>query len=711
MEKLKKVIMFLIVCFALMIVLSLAEDVSASESLLPAAQDNLSVSLRSTSELTSTENGYMRVYYTGKKIGIEYYDNDFNITGKKSIEMELNIWGGFYAGSDAYYIVEGQNNTDENDMAEVVRIIKYDMNWNRIGAASITGNTQLYGGEVRYPFDCGCVEMTEYNKTLYIVTGHEGYVDPNYNQGHQGFLMIAVDENTMTGSIVDCDLWHSFAQYIDCRDSNMYVLEQSEGSRYTKLSEYNMNNSAVMSIPVLKYGGISDSAWAIPCYASVDGMALSSDNVLCIGTSIDQSAYESINSNVPHNIYITVTPMSNFSEDATTVKWLTDFKGDGKCFYGVNITKVSDNRFIVLWEENAEQTASIDDGLSSSILHYVFIDGNGDKISEEFTAAAPISDCHPIIKDSKIVYYASNSNMVDFYTIDAQTGQFNKKIYRIAGENAVWECNDGVLTISGIGAINGNAESKTRIPRSSTASGIISYSSDNAWKYIRADVKKIVIKTGITSIPEREFAYFNNLSEVEIEPGLISIGKEAFYSCESLKKITIPASVTSIGEDILWTGYYSIVSNRHIVNASIYTLDNSYAAKYAREKGITCNGVNLLNNKNNNEDYSVNWENSKGKTNVVKKATLLKLTSPKAKKIKVKWKKISNVKGYEIQYARNAKFTKGMKKLTVKKKATSKTISKLVRHKKYYVRVRAFYNSDGKRYYGDWSKTRSIKCK
>lgn len=93
---------------------------------------------------------------------------------------------------------------------------------------SITGNSNLFGGEVRYPFDYGCVEMTECNGKLFVVTGHQGYVDPMYKQGHQGFLMISVDENTMTGQIVKSDLWHSFAQYIVEKNSNLYVLEQSE---------------------------------------------------------------------------------------------------------------------------------------------------------------------------------------------------------------------------------------------------------------------------------------------------------------------------------------------------------------------------------------------------------------------------------------------------------------------------------------------------
>lgn len=584
----KRLSVLLAVC---LFILSMALPVYAAETpnnVIPTAQDNLQIGLRSSSELVVTSDGYMRVFYDGEKIVIEYYDDNFNIQSKKTLAMELSTWGGFYAGSDAYYLIEGQNNTNENDTAEVIRVIKYDTNWNKIGTAKITSNPDLFGGEVRYPFNNGCVEMTEYNGTLYIVTGHQGYVDPLYNQGHQGFLMIAVDTASMTGKIVDCDLWHSFAQYIAEKDSYLYVLEQSEGSRYTKLSRYNAENiNQSTSIPVLEYGGSHTSAWAIACYASVDGMALSSDNVLCLGTSIDQAKYDTITSDDEHNIYLTVTPISNFAESATTVKWLTNYSGGGKSFLGTKITRINDNRFMVSWEEfETSQTASVDDGLSGSILHYIFIDGKGNKVSEEFTAPAPISDCQPVVKGSKIVYYASNGNMVDFYSIDSESGSFSKKVYRVAGENATWELSDGVLTISGIGAISVDTEAHYRYPVSSTRNWFSYSSNDNAWKPIRNNVKKIVTEEGITDIPDNEFVYFSNLTEVEIQSGLKSIGKKAFYNNQALSKITIPDTVTSIGEDFLWTGYYSIFDDSHIVRATIYGYKDSYAETYANENNI-----------------------------------------------------------------------------------------------------------------------------
>lgn len=561
----------------------------AADNLLPTAVDNLSIGLKRTSDFVATGDGYMRVYYNGARIGVEYYDDDFVIKSKRFVEMELSMWGGFYAGSDGYYyVVEGQPNLEERDTAEVIRVIKYNSSWMKVGTAVITGNTEIFGGEVRCPFDVGCVEMAEYKGMLYIVTGHEGYVDPAVNRGHQGFLMIAVNKETMTGKIVVSDLWHSFAQYIACKDSNLYVLEQSEGSRCTTLTKYDAESLESTTMPVLEYGGSRDSVWAIDCYASVNGMAISSDNVLGIGTSIDQSKYDNVTSDTAHNIYLTVTPLSNFTEEATTVKWITNYSGGGKSFLGVKITRVNDNRFMISWEEyGTGGMASTDDSLSASILHYVFVDGNGDKISREFTEATPISDCQPIVKNSNVVYYASNANMVNFYSIDANTGKTNKKSYRTAGENATWDFHNGILTISGTGEISVDAAANFRYPVSSAGGGYVSYGSDNAWKAIRDHVKKIVIKKGITGISENAFMYFDKLEEVEIEEGVTSIGKQAFSRCSSLEKITIPESVTNIGEDILWTGYYWMSDESHVTYATICAKNDSCAIDYARKNRIS----------------------------------------------------------------------------------------------------------------------------
>ncbi len=571
------------------------ESVSTADtSIYPKGYDDLSASLRHWTELVATDTGYMRLVCIDeeKTLYIEYYDDSFNILSEKTITYDLEYWGGFHAGSDAYYVVTGQSNTAESYETEVIRVEKYDKNWNKLGTASITGD-EMFGGDVRYPFDYGCVDVTELNGKLYIATGHEGYVDPAYNQGHQGMLVVEVDEATMTGEIILADFWHSFAQYIETDGTDLYLYELSEGSRGTTLKKFNTGvldywgDIETTSTYVLEYGGVRDSAWAIACYASVDDMTLSANNVLGLGTSIDQSTYDSVTSDTAHNIYLTITPKNDISQEATTVKWMTDYTGEGKAFYNTKLVKINDNRFMLMWEEyETSQAITGTDILSSSILHYVFIDENGNLQSEEMTAAAPLSNCEPIVKGSNVVLCASNGICVGFYTIDTTTGAFNKKIYNVAGESAGWKIEDNTLVVYGTGSVGYTEEYSYRYPRSSCKRSY-SYSSHNPWNVLSEQFDKIVVEGTITTIVANAFENLDNVIEIELKSGVTTIGDEAFAFCGSLDKVKIPDSVTSIGVDIVWTGGYWISDDSHVNYATIYTTPGAYAAQYAQENEIS----------------------------------------------------------------------------------------------------------------------------
>ena len=94
-----------------------------------------------------------------------------------------------------------------------------------------------------------------------------------------------------------------------------------------------------------------------------------------------------------------------------------------------------------------------------------------------------------------------------------------------------------------------------------------------------------------------------------------------------------------------------------------------------------------------------------------------KSVSPKkvkaAKKaISVEWKKVSGVKGYQVQVATDKKFKKNKKTVTIKKQKTTKTtVKKLKAKKKYYVRMRTYKIVNGKKVYSAWSKIKTVKTK
>ena len=89
------------------------------------------------------------------------------------------------------------------------------------------------------------------------------------------------------------------------------------------------------------------------------------------------------------------------------------------------------------------------------------------------------------------------------------------------------------------------------------------------------------------------------------------------------------------------------------------------------------------------------------------KAKTPTLTNIATRKLKVSYGATSGVKGYQIQYATNSKFTGSKTKTT---SSRSYTITSLTKGKRYYVRVRGYKtDSTGNKVYGSWSTVKNIK--
>ena len=85
---------------------------------------------------------------------------------------------------------------------------------------------------------------------------------------------------------------------------------------------------------------------------------------------------------------------------------------------------------------------------------------------------------------------------------------------------------------------------------------------------------------------------------------------------------------------------------------------------------------------------------------------LKNVVSKKPGWLKVTFRKLKGADGYEVQIARNAKFTKDVQ--TVDRAKTYKTFKKLKQGRKYYVRVRGYTQTSMETLYGKWSKKQSV---
>ena len=93
------------------------------------------------------------------------------------------------------------------------------------------------------------------------------------------------------------------------------------------------------------------------------------------------------------------------------------------------------------------------------------------------------------------------------------------------------------------------------------------------------------------------------------------------------------------------------------------------------------------------------------------KPSRVKLKSVKViskKVIRVKWKKVKKAKGYQIRISKNKKFTKA-RIINVNKNVCTKKVKKLNANTKYCVKVRAFVKVNGRKVFGKWSKTLSVR--
>lgn len=97
-------------------------------------------------------------------------------------------------------------------------------------------------------------------------------------------------------------------------------------------------------------------------------------------------------------------------------------------------------------------------------------------------------------------------------------------------------------------------------------------------------------------------------------------------------------------------------------------------------------------------------------TSVTAPSKVQKLTAKNKKKKSavLSWKKVSGVKGYQLQYAANKKFKNKTSKLTAKTKFTVKNLKK---KKTYWFRVRAYKLDGKKKVYGKWSSVTKIRIK
>lgn len=113
------------------------------------------------------------------------------------------------------------------------------------------------------------------------------------------------------------------------------------------------------------------------------------------------------------------------------------------------------------------------------------------------------------------------------------------------------------------------------------------------------------------------------------------------------------------------------------------------------------------------KNYSSSWSSAITVCTKPNMVTLSSLSALSKHRIKVNWKKVSGTaSGYQIYWARDKNFKNIVAKTTVSGQSkTTYTGKNFTKGRTYYIKVRAYKTVNGTKYYGAWSKVKSVKSK
>ncbi|WP_419573731.1 hypothetical protein [Ruminococcus sp.] len=380
------------------------------------------------SYLTVCDNGnYMRVQSGAikGKLLVEYYSSDFEPLSTKLIDNELPVFGAFYDSGNNYYVLSGQENPKQNDSLEVFRITKYDKNWNKIKSCG------LYGANTTVPFDAGSARMTHSGDHLLVRTCHEMYKSSDGNN-HQSNVTIEVDMPSMTitdsyTGIMNVDygyVSHSFNQFIKTDGNHIVALDHGDAHpRSAVLVKYNSDFTTgkffpsyfeqVSNIDVVTYPEYTAGHYNYTG-AAIGGFDVSSSSYIVAQSTVD---LDYINTSETRNVYV-----SAVSKDLSTNKLnkITSYAEGTDSASAPQLVKINNNSFLLLWARDTK-------------VNCVKLNADGTVNGSIHTFEGSLSDCQPVIKNGRAVWYVYDknnvtfnslnlSNLDDIKTVDVKTG-------------------------------------------------------------------------------------------------------------------------------------------------------------------------------------------------------------------------------------------------------------------------------------------------
>lgn len=379
-----------------------------------------SYSVKSASKLSylvEATNGYQRVECISKTLVVEDYNDAFQLTGTRTIPLELNNFVAFYEGSQHFFILFSGSNSGESDNVEVARIVKYTKDWERISSTSVKG--------VYTKGDIIQADMVENNGNLLVHTCRTQYKSTVDGLNHQSNISFTIDIASMSLlSAAPRHVSHSFDQQVATNNAGITVTSD-HGDGHPRAIELNMWDDNMIDsfieadAEVLKLVGETGQN---ATHAQVGGMEIGSSAVILAGASYPQITH----GQGVYNVFVTSTPLSNFSTEASSIQWLTNYvKGGDAYATNPHLVKLSEDKFVVLWNEHGQVKVGTTTDYQNRSLSWAIFNGSGKQVGATQTTQGDLSEVVPIYtNDGTLLWYVTGEKEAEprgnyIYTVDS----------------------------------------------------------------------------------------------------------------------------------------------------------------------------------------------------------------------------------------------------------------------------------------------------
>ncbi|MNJ35618.1 hypothetical protein D3C77_303690 [compost metagenome] len=365
--------------------------------------------------INNSDGTFSSITADEEHVRIVSYNKNYEVTSSKELPLELQYYGAFYSGEKYNFIAYGQDNKEENDSKEVIRVVRYDKSFNRIDSVSLTGGKSF----TVEPFRSAAPRMAENGDELVLHTSRLRYATSD-GKNHQSQLTLIMNTSNMsitndTGEFQKNHVSHSFDQFVRY-DGKEHVLVDHGDAYPRSIVLHKGNGSQYKEIDLLRIPG---NTGANMTGVSLGGMEISSTHYLTAYNKVDHSKVRSFTNfemvgldKDVRDIMLAVVPRSNLSGSAVNNVTIAKYTSGTDHIGSVpKLVKVDEDRFVVLWQEFDQQRMPLG-------VKYVEADGSGNMVGEiKSIPKFVLSDCDPIIIEDKIVWFADQKGKRVFYTI------------------------------------------------------------------------------------------------------------------------------------------------------------------------------------------------------------------------------------------------------------------------------------------------------